>query len=88
MKFKKSNDEIYKRGEVGSYLLVEDGLSLTTITGLFAIVTTLTLSSYAIFTLLVLGNLVKCMLLAFLALAVGFLRLWNVHLQIQQQKRV
>jgi hypothetical protein len=65
---------------------VEDGLSLTTIAGLLAIVTALTLSGDAIFTLLVLGNLVKCMLLAFLALAVGFLCLWNVHLQIINHK--
>ena len=63
----------------GFCLLVEDGLSLTTITGLFAIITTLSLSSNAILTLLVLGNLVQCVLPAFLALAVGLLCLWNVH---------
>jgi len=63
-----------------SNLLVENRLSLSTITGLFAIITALSLSSNAILTLLVLGNLVQSVLPALLTLAVSLLRFWNVHL--------
>ena len=41
-----------------THLLVEDGLRLTTVTGLLAIVTTLSLSRQRILALLVLGHLV------------------------------
>ena len=61
---------------------MEDGLGLTTITRLLAIVTALSLSSKAIFALLVLRYLVQGVLLAFLALAVCLLCLWNVHLSM------
>ena len=64
---------------------MEDGLGLTTITRLFAVITTLSLSSKTILTLLVLGDLVQSVLLALLALAVGLLRLGNVHLQAPAQ---
>ena len=63
----------------GLSLLVEDGLGLTTITRLLTVITTLSLGGETVFTLFVLGNLVQCMLLAFLVLAVRLLRLWNVH---------
>ena len=63
----------------GFSLLVEDRLSLTTITGLFPIVTTFPLSGDTVLTLLVLGNFVECVLLAFLVLAVGLLGLRNVN---------
>jgi hypothetical protein len=51
-------------------LLVEDGFGLTTITGLFTIVTPLSLRGQRILSLLVLSNLVWGMLLACLALAI------------------
>ena len=41
----------------GLGLLVEDGLGLTTITGLLSVVTTLTLCEDGVLTLLVLGDL-------------------------------
>ena len=41
-----------------TYLLVEDGLSLTTVTGLLTVVTTLSLRGQRILALLVLGHLV------------------------------
>lgn len=59
---------------------MENRLSLSTITGLFAIVTAFPLSSDAILTLLVLGNLVQSVLPALLTLAVSLLRFWNVYL--------
>ena len=43
----------------GLGLLVEDGLGLTTITGLLSVVTTLTLGEDRVLTLLVLGDLAK-----------------------------
>lgn len=68
----------------GEYLLVEDGFGLSTITRLFTVITTFTLSSDTVLTLLVLGDLVQGVLLALLALAVGLLCLWNVHLREMQ----
>lgn len=50
---------------------MEDGLSLTTITTLLAIITTLSLGEERSFSGLVLGDLVLGVLLAVLALAVG-----------------
>ena len=71
-----------KRRFIKLDLLMEDGLGLTTITRLLAIVTALSLSSKAIFAFLVLRYLVQGVLLAFLALAVCLLCLWNVHLSV------
>ena len=51
-------------------LLVEDGLSLTTITGLLSVVTTLSLREERVLALLVLGDLVGSVFAAGLALAV------------------
>ena len=62
-------------------LLVKDGLGLTSVTWLFAVVPTLSLSSKAILALLVLSDLVQGVLPALLALAVRLLSLRNVHLQ-------
>jgi hypothetical protein len=42
-----------------TYLLVEDGLGLTTVSGLLAVVTALALCSERILALLVLGHLVR-----------------------------
>ncbi|WVZ24961.1 hypothetical protein V8G54_003505 [Vigna mungo] len=64
----------------GRYLFVENGLGLSTVTGLFTVITSFSLSGDAVLTLLVLGDLVEGVLPALLALAVGFLRLRNVHL--------
>jgi hypothetical protein len=61
-------------------LLVEDGLGLTTITGLFAIITTLSLGEERGLSSLVLGNLVLRVLLALLAFAVGLAGFGNVNL--------
>ncbi len=61
-------------------LLVEDRLGLTTITGLFAVVTTLTLSEKGSLSGLVLGDLVRGVLAALLALAVGVAGLWDINL--------
>jgi len=55
----------------GLGLLVEDGLSLTTITRLLAIVTTPSLGIGRVFALLVLCDLVRSVLPAGLAFAVG-----------------
>lgn len=71
-----------------SYLLVENRLSLSTITGLFAIVTAFSLGSNAILTLLVLRNLVQSVLPALLTLAVCLLSFWNVHLLKTTIRRV
>jgi hypothetical protein len=59
---------------------VEDRLGLTTVTGLLAVVTTLSLSEERSFSSLVLGNLVLGVLLARLALAVGLAGLGDVDL--------
>ena len=59
---------------------MENGLGLTTITGLLTVVTSLTLSEQGGLTSLVLGNLVRCVLSAFSALAVGVSGLWDVDL--------
>jgi len=61
-------------------LLVEDGLRLTTIPGLFAIITTLSLREKRRLSGLVLGDFVLCMLSAVFALAVGASCLWDVDL--------
>jgi hypothetical protein len=55
----------------GLGLLVEDGLGLTSVTGLLSVVTPLSLGEDRVLTLLVLGHLVRGVLLASLALAVG-----------------
>ena len=60
-------NEAYRK-VTGPYLLVEDGLGLTTITGLLAVVTTLSLSRQRILTLLVLGNFVGAILTDILSL--------------------
>ena len=78
---------ITDKGVGVGYLLVEDGLSLATITGLFAVITALSLSSNAILTLLVLGHLVQRVLPALLALAICLLCLRNVHLPKKKEKR-
>ena len=61
-------------------LLVEDGLGLTTIAGLFTIVTTFTLGKNGGFTSLVLGNLVGGVTTALLTGTEGFTSLRNVDL--------
>lgn len=63
----------------GLGLFVEDGLCLTTISGLLSVVTTLSLSIKGGFTSLILGNLVHSVLLALLAFAEGTLGLRYVH---------
>ena len=60
-------NEAYRK-VTGPYLLVEDRLGLTTITGLLAVVTTLSLSRQRILTLLVLGNFVGAILTDILSL--------------------
>ena len=47
-----------RRSNTGTHLLVEDGLGLTTVTGLLAHVTTLSLDYLRVLALLVLGDLV------------------------------
>jgi hypothetical protein len=64
----------------GLGLLVEDGLGLTTITGLLAVITALSLSEQRGLASLVLGDLVLGVLAALLALAVGVTGLGNVDL--------
>lgn len=59
--------------------LVEDRLGLTTETGLFTVITSLTLSEQGSLTGLVLGNLVLSVLTAGLTLTVGLSGLWNVN---------
>jgi hypothetical protein len=63
-------------------LLVENGLGLTTITGLLTVITSLTLSEERSFTSLVLSNLVRSVLLTLGTLAVGVTGLGNVDLII------
>ena len=48
----------HNQGEDSTDLLVEDGLGLTTITGLLAVITTLSLGGERVLALLVLGDLV------------------------------
>jgi hypothetical protein len=64
----------------GLGLLVEDGLGLTTITRLLAVVTALSLGEQRGLAGLVLGDLVLGVLAALLALAVGVAGLGNVDL--------
>ena len=64
----------------GLGLLVEDGLGLTTITALLAIITTLSLGEQRSLAGIVLGDLVLGVLAALLALAVGVTGLGNVDL--------
>lgn len=59
---------------------MENGLGLTTITGLFTIVTTLSLGKQRSLPSLILGDLVLGVLLARLALAVGLTGLGDVDL--------
>lgn len=63
----------------GLGLLVENGLGLTTVTGLLTVVSSLTLGEQGSLTGLVLGDLVLGVLLAVLTLAVGLSGLWNVN---------
>lgn len=65
----------------GLGLLVEDRLSLTTVTGLLTVVTALSLGEQRGLASLVLGDLVLGVLAALLALAVGVSRLGNVDLE-------
>lgn len=65
----------------GLGLLVEDGLGLTTVTALLAVVTALTLGEEGSLAGLVLGHLVLGVLAALLALAVGVAGLGNVDLR-------
>lgn len=60
--------------------LVENRLGLSTESRLFSIVTSFSLSVKRIFTLLVLSNFMKAMLLAFLCNAKGFTRFWYDNL--------
>lgn len=62
----------------GLRLLVEDGLSLTTVTGLLAVVTAFTLRERGSLAGLVLGDLVEGVLVALSPLAVGLPGLGNV----------
>jgi len=62
----------------GLGLLLEDGLGLTTETGLFAIVSSLTLGEKRGLTSLVLSHLMEAMTLAFAAAAEGVSGFWNV----------
>jgi hypothetical protein len=64
----------------GLGLLVEDRLGLTTVTGLLAVVSSLTLGEQGGLSSLVLGDLVLGVLAALLALAVGVTGLGNVDL--------
>lgn len=63
----------------GLSLLVEDGLGLTTVTALLAVVTTLTLGEQGGLASLVLGDLVLGVLAALLGLAVRPASFGNVH---------
>lgn len=69
----------------GLGLLVEDGLGLTTVTGLLTVVSALSLGEQRGLTSLVLGDLVLGVLAALLALAVGVSRLGNVDLAAHSQ---
>ena len=58
-------------------LLSEDWLGLSSETFLLHVISSLTLSCFGIFTLLVLGNFVKSVFLCFFTVA--FKLLWNMH---------
>ena len=73
--FETQNDLLSSLG-----LLVEDGFGLTTVTGLLAIVTTLSLSENGGFTGFVLGNLVGSVTAALFTSTKGLTSLGNVHL--------
>jgi len=60
-------------------LLVENRFCLTSVTGLFAIITTLSLCKEGSLSSLVLGDFVLGVLLASLALAVGAASFWYVN---------
>lgn len=62
-------------------LLVENGFGLTTVTGLFAVVTTFTLSEDGSLTGLVLGDLVRGVTTTLLTSAKGFTSLRDVDLK-------
>ena len=62
-------------------LLVENGLSLTTITGLLTIVTTFTLSEDGGFTSLILGDLVRGVTTTLLTGTEGFTSLRDIDLE-------
>jgi hypothetical protein len=64
-----------------AYLLVENGLSLSTISRLLPVITSLSLSKQTILALLVLRNLVQGVFATVLPLAEGLLGLRNIHLQ-------
>jgi len=64
---------------------VEDRLGLTSVTGLLAVITTLSLGEKRSFSCLVLGDLVLGVLLAVLALAVGSAGLGYVDLRVRSQ---
>lgn len=70
----------------GLSLLLEDGLRLTTETGLLTIVSSLTLGEKRSLTSLVLGDLVKPMTFAFAAATEGISGFWNVDLSIQENQ--
>lgn len=65
----------------GLGFLVEDGFGLTTITGLFAVITTFTLGEDGGLTSLVLGDLVRGVTTTLLTGAKGFTSLRDVDLQ-------
>lgn len=65
-----------------TYLLPEDGLSLTTKTLLFSVVTTSTLGTLTLLGLLVLGDFVQFVALALLA--EGATLFWYVYLKTQR----
>lgn len=69
-------------------LLLEDGLSLATETGLLPVVAALALGVERGLASLVLGHLVQGVLAALLARAEGLARLRDVHLQVQVNTRV
>lgn len=66
---------------------MKDGLCLTTIPRLLAIITPLPLGSQTILALLILGNFVRGVLFALLVLAVCLLNLGNVHLTSKDKKK-
>lgn len=78
-----ANSAFHTKGDLlGSLgLLVEDGLGLTTVTGLLALVTTGTLGKLGGLTSLVLGDLVDGVLLALLTRAIGLAGLGDVYLR-------
>lgn len=63
-------------------LFMENWLSLTTVTSLFTVVSSLTLSEKGSLTSLILGNLVLSVLSAGLTLAISLSGFWNVHFML------